>query len=250
VSQGFLRIINERYSDMPGNCHGHRVLTTPEGAERFEGFVSAAPASDVIRTYDHPAWVNVDGRLGIVFRGSDETVYHNRHYFSPWWATADDLVLSRGAGSRRVKAGAVITRLAAILTPGQSARQTAVATLVELAGRSGCVGLIGGGHLAAANFSPDVRPAGLRAARANFRKIPFFEGTTRISGRDVTYHLTLQPGQAVLRRALADIAVTGEIEVVAASTAVIVTNSGRSTATVSIGRKAARIAPGRMVRLR
>ncbi len=161
VSQGFLRIINERYSDMPGNCHGHRVLTTPEGAERFEGFVSADPASDVIRTYDHPAWVNVDGRLGIVFRGSDETVYHNRHYFSPWWATADDLVLSRGAGSRRVKAGAVITRLAAILTPGQSARQTAATTLVELAGRSGCVGLIGGGYLAAANFSPDVRPAGV-----------------------------------------------------------------------------------------
>jgi hypothetical protein len=249
VSQGFLRIINEHYSAMPDNCHGYRIFSTPQGAERFEGFVSADPTSDVIRTYDHPVWVNVDDRLGIVFRGSGETVYHNRHYFSPWWATADDLTLSRNAGSRRVQAGAVITRLAALITPGQSARKTAATVLTELTGPKGCVGLIGGGHLAAANFGPAVKTAGLRARRGDLKLIPVFEGTTRIADETVTYHLTLQPGQAVLRKSVCRLEVTGAIEVVASSAAVIARNLGQGGAAISIGGKVVKLRAGQMMRV-
>ncbi len=250
VSQGFLRIINEKYSAMKDNCRGYRILATPAGPTRFEGFVSADPASDVIRTYDHPAWVNVDGRLGIVFRGSGETVYHNRHFFSPWWATADDLILSRSAGPRRVKAGNVITRLTALIAPGQSARQTAATILTELSGPKGCVGLIGSGHLAAANFGGDVKQAGLRARRVDLPLIPLFEGTTRISDQTVTYHLTLQPGQAVLRQAVCHLKVSGDIEAMASASSVIARNIGKTPASVSLGRKTVKVRPGQLMRIR
>jgi hypothetical protein len=249
VSQGFLRIINEHYSAMSDNCRGYRIFSTPQGAERFEGFVSADPTSDVIRTYDHPDWVNVDGRLGIVFRGTSETVYHNRHYFSPWWATADDLTLSRNASSRQVQAGAVITQLTALITPGQSAKKTATTVLAELTGPKGCVGLIGSGHLAAANFGPAVKTASLRARRGYLQFIPIFEGTTRIDDETVSYQLTLQAGQAVLRKSVGRLEVTGAIEVIATSDSVIARNQGKSRATISMGRKVVRLRAGQMMRV-
>lgn len=250
VSQGFLRIINENFRALTDNCHGYRVVATPGDTTRFEGFVSADQGSDVVRTYDHPAWINVDGRLGIVFRGTGETVYHNRHYFSPWWATADDLFLSRSAAPRRVQAGSVITRLAALLTPGQSARKTAVTTLTELVGHPDCVGLIGGGYLAAANFGVRAAKSWMRAKRADRQSVPIFEGTTRISDRTASYHLTLQPGQAVLRQAVGLLLVTGEIEVVATAATVIAHNLGRGTASLTIGRQNVKLRAGQWVRIR
>lgn len=249
VSQGFLRIINEQFGAMKDNCRGYRVVTTPAGATRFEGFVSADPASDVIRTYNHPAWLNVDDRLGLVFRGSGETVYHNRHHFSPWWATADDLILSRSIAPRRVQPGDLITRLGALIVPGQSAKQTARSALVELSAPKNCVALIGRGHLAAANFSARVKRAGLRAKRADLRSIPIFEGTTRISDQSVTYRLTLQPGQAVLRKAVFLLEVSGEIEALASATSVIVRNVGKALGSVSTGHKTVKVRPGQMVRI-
>jgi hypothetical protein len=250
VTQGFLRIVNEKFGAMKDNCHGHRVVATPEGATRFEGFVSADPGSDVIRTYDHPAWINVDGRLGIVFRGSGETVYHNRHFFSPWWATADDLVLSRETGPRQVKAGSVFASLTALIAPGQSAKKTAAITLAVLSAQPGCVGLIGSGYLVAANFSPVVKPARLRARRPELRRVPVFEGRTRVTDQTVTYHLPLQPGQAVLRKAVCFVEVSGEIEIVASASAVIAKNTGRETAVVSTGRQSVKLRAGQLIQLR
>ena len=250
VTQGFLRIVNEKFGAMKDNCHGHRVVATPEGATRFEGFVSADPDSDVIRTYDHPAWINVDERLGIVFQGPGETVYHNRHFFSPWWATADDLILSREAGPRQVKAGQVFAQLTALIAPGQSAKKTAAIILAVLSAPTGCVGLIGSGHLVAANFSPAVKPARLRARRSDLRRVPVFEGLTRVTDQTVSYRLTLQPGQAVLRKAVCLMEVSGEIEIVASASAVIATNTGRGTASLTAGRKVVKLRPGQMVKLR
>ena len=249
VSQGFLRIINETFSAMKHNCHGHRVFTTPEGATRFEGFVSKDPASDIVRTYDHPTWVNVDDRLGIVFRGSGETVYHNRHYFNPWWATADDLILCRGAAPRSVKPGAVITQLAALVAPGQSSASTARTTLTVLAAPKDCAGLIGRGHLAAANFGPSPAQARLRTKPGELSLIPIFEGTTRLADQIATYHLTLQPGQAVLRKALCVVKVTGTLELTASATTVIAHNPGKSAASVTLGQKTTKLRPGQTAKL-
>ncbi|MBK8859376.1 MAG: hypothetical protein IPN11_17445 [Opitutaceae bacterium] len=250
ISQGFLRIINEKFSAMKDNCHGHRVFTTPEGATRFEGFVSKDPASDIVRTYDHPAWVNVDDRLGIVFRATGETVYHNRHYFNPWWAVADDLTLSRNNGPQSVKAGAVITQLAALIAPGQSAAKTAATNLTVLAAPKDCVGLIGRGHLAAANFGTNITQARLRTKPGELSLIPVFEGTTRIANQTATYPLTLQPGQAVLRKAVCAVKTTGTVELTASASTVVAHNPGKTAASVTLGQKTTKLRPGQTLKLK
>lgn len=250
ATQGFLRIINEQFAAMRDNCRGWRDLATPEGTTRFEGFVSADPQSDIIRTYDHPAWLNVDGRLGLVFQGSGETVYHNRHHFNPWWATADDLTVSRLAGPRRVAAGKVISELAALIVPGQSAAATARSNLMRLRAPAGCAALIGRGHLAVANFGAKVVAARLRATFDTPQPIPVFAGVTRITGTIANYTLTLQPGQATLLKAAALLAVTGNVEITAAGKTLIVHNPGKAIATVTIGAKTTKLRPGQTVKLR
>ncbi len=249
VSQGFLRIVNENFKAIPDNCNGFRIISTPGGSNRFEGFVSADQNSDIIKTYDHPAWINVDGRLGIVFCGTGETVYHNRHYFNPWWAIADDLFLSRFAGPKRVKAGETIAQLTALIAPNQSAKKTATTTLTELSGTQGCIGLIGSNHLAVANFEQKTVRATLRAKRKNLTTVPIFDGTTQISDQTVTYPLTLQPGQAVLKKALTLLEVTGQIEVVASANGIMVNNVGKASASVKAGKKTVKLRAGQIVKL-
>ncbi|MBP6506197.1 MAG: hypothetical protein KA257_01420 [Opitutaceae bacterium] len=250
VAQGFLRIINEHFSAMPDNCHGYRIVTTPGAATRFAGFVSPDPASDIVHTYAQPGWLNVDDRLGFVFRGTGETVYHNRHFFSTWWATADDLTLSRTPAARRLASGTTIASLSALILPGQTARQTARATLLELTAPADCVGLIAHGHLAAACFGSTPVMARLRARRDAFTRIPVFEGTARITNAHITYHLALPAGQAVLRSVLAQVAVTGEVEITASPTALVAHNNGRTPATITVGRRSTRLRPGQTVSLR
>jgi hypothetical protein len=250
ITQGFLRIINEKFSAMKDNCHGHRIFTTPEGATRFEGFVSKDPASDIVSTYDHPAWVNVDDRLGIIFRGTGETVYHNRHYFNPWWAVADDLTLSRSSGPLAVKTGAVITQLAALIAPGQSAAKTAAASFIVLDAPKDCVGLIGRGHLTAANFGSSIIHPRLRTKQGELSLIPVFEGTTHIADQTVTYSLTLQPGQAVLRKAVCVVKATGTVELTASASSVVAHNPGKTAASVTLGQKTTKLRPGQTVKLK
>lgn len=249
VALGFLRIINEDFSAMARNCRGFRMVTSPVGRTRFNGFVSADPASDIVQTHAHPGWLNVDGRLGLVFRGSGTTVYHNRHHFPTWWATADDLTLCRQEKSRRVSTGEIIAELSALIAPGQTAKQTAATPLITLTGSAACVGLIGRGYLAVANFNPMVVRAALRANRAILPFVPVFEGTTRITRRTVTYQLNLQPGQAIMRNAAATLGVTGDVEISTTALAIIAQNVGSGTASIMLGRKTLKLRPGQLVKL-
>ena len=252
VRQGFLRIINEAFAGIPGNCNGFRTFYTPDKTERFSGYVDTDPGSDVIRTYDHPQWVNVDDRLGILFRGTGETVYHNRHYFNPWWAVADDLTLSRIEQKFRVKKGAIISELTALVAPDQSQRRTASLSLIELKTRKRAAGLIAGGYLAAARFEAKGGKITFTVPRKKLSEVPVFPGTASISSRSVTYALHLEAGAATLRKSLLSLSVEGEVEVVAVDTGqVLARNVGRGQATVRIGRqKAARIRPGAVAMLR
>lgn len=249
ISQGFLRIVNETFKAMDGNCNGFRIIHTPTDSDRFEGFVSADEKSDIIKTYDHPAWLNVDGRLGIVFQGTGETVYHNRHYFNPWWATADDLTLSRQTKPKRFKTGEEITKLSALITPDQSPKKTAQTKFIELSGTKNCVGLIGQDHLAVANFAQQSVKAKLSAKRKALTAIPIFEGTTQISDKSVTYPITLQPGQAGLKKALMVLDIKGQIEVTASTSSVIINNVGKKSATIKTGKKTIKIKAGQMIKV-
>lgn len=253
VAQGFFRITNEKFGSAGSNCRGVRILHTPAGAEEFRGFVSADPQSDVIRMLDHPAWLNVDDRLGLVFAGSGKTVYHNRHFFKTWWATTDDLTLSRIEGPLGVKRGKSVSVFRALIAPEQAARATARSTLVALVCRGGgAAGLLSGRFLAVANFKDTGRDALFRVPRAQLPAIPVFPGTVRITTTFVEYPMQLAPGQAALRSALVAVRVDGEVRVIASETGeVVVANTGKRTATLQTegATKRMKIKAGGVVRL-
>jgi hypothetical protein len=245
LDQGFLRIVNEHFSEMTGNCDGFRVVHTPDGRHRFEGGASPDPDSDLLETFHHPAWLNVDGRLGIVYSGTGKTVYHNRHYFSPWWAVADDLTLSRLDRPARFKAGDTVARLAALVAPDVSPAKTGGLRLVELSARGSAVGLIGDGHLAAANFGGRAATLSLSCPRRSVDGIPVFAGETRVGKARVTYRRRLEAGQVLLRKSILTVATEAELDIVATDGAVCLHNAGARQAVVTVpGRDPIRIRPG------
>lgn len=160
LDQGFLRIVNERFPRLGPNSRGARTLFTPAapgGAVEYRGWIAASgsPGEDVVDVYDAPAWLNVDGRLGVRFAGSGRTVYHNRHTFTPYRAVADDLTLSRLPGPLAVARGAEAASLATLLLPEATAPETAGAAFgVYRAAGGAAVCLVTDGGVAAAAFAP------------------------------------------------------------------------------------------------
>ena len=154
LDQGFLRITNEHFPLMAPNCRGARVLYRAEGETRYAGWHGESESDDVIDHLGHPLWLNVDDRLGIRFAGNGEAIYHNRHFFDPYRAIADDLTLSRFEGERSLRAGEEAGRLSALLLPEQAAVDTPAVVFEILDGPENGVGLLTEGFLAAANFAP------------------------------------------------------------------------------------------------
>jgi hypothetical protein len=66
----------------------------------------------------------------------------------------------------------------------------------------------------------------------------------------VTYHLTLQPGQAVLRKSVCRLEVTGTIEIIATPSAVIARNLGKGRATIATSGKVVKLRPGQIVHVK
>ena len=233
ANHGLVRIINERY-DMPaGLCRGERVLHTPEGAEAFRGYVSDDPASDVVRQYGHPEWVNVDDRVGIVFSGTGATQYTNRHYFKPWWAVADDLVLSRMPADREVEAGGIVTGLSALICPDQAHEDTSMESYAVLRDGPAVALLVGAEHLVAGNFGDESRTCEFRRERQHGESVPVFPGTSSVDADAVSWRVDLDPGEAVLLDAVAAMHVEGNVEIACVSEKVIAENSGGAPAMVT-----------------
>jgi hypothetical protein len=250
VEQGFLRIVNENFKTMKGNCNGYRVLHTPDGSERFKGFVSTDPESDLIRTLDHPGWVNVDNRMGLVYSGPGKTVYHNRHFFNPWRAVADDLTLSRIERPFRVKKGGEIARLNALIAPDRSAAKTAELSPGLLKGPSHAVAFLTQGYLAAANFSDRRRTLSFVSPRSVKDAIPVFAGQCELSSGKVTYSLELGAGKSTLRQELLSIVAKGSLRITATETgSVLAENTGRGKAVVSTPQESHPIRPGQIVKI-
>ncbi|MBM4078312.1 MAG: hypothetical protein FJ278_01350 [Planctomycetes bacterium] len=252
VEQGFLRIVNEHFKAVRGNCRGSRTLYTPDGADVFRGFVSQDPQSDLVRTYERLPWLNVDDRLGVVFRGSGKTVYHNRHYFNPWWAVADDLTLSRMDQAREVKAGDCVAELMALLAPDQRHARTARQKFTALSCGPDIVGLIADGYLAAANFGPSASLVTLSAPCSEDGAMAIFEGSAIVSENWITYTLSLEAGAAVLREALRSVVTDDDFAVTACATGeVLARNLGSERAQLQTTRKkkTIHVRPGQTVAL-
>ncbi len=245
VDQGFLRIVNEDFKALKGNCNGYRTVHTPGGSDRFKSYVTRDPDSDVVKTYDHPAWLNVDNRMGIVYTGTGNTVYHNRHFYQVWRAVADDLTLSRVDQPFQVTAGKTISELTALIAPDRTHRTTAGIDFVALQTIPSAVGLLADNHLAVANFGEKAGGLTFTANRSDLPNIPIFDGVTRVDGDSVAYARNLTSGEARLQEAILNIQTDGALEVNAAGTGgVWARNTGAASALVTHNGTETRIPPG------
>ncbi len=235
VNQGFLRIINEHFPALRGNCNGYRMLYTEKNQHRFESSVSTDPADDVVQVLDQPAWINIDNRLGILFSGSGKAVYHNRRYYDVWRAVADDVTLSRIARPFRAKKGEEIAALTALVAPDCKHSAMHTLRLVSLKCPANAVGLLADGHLAVANFGTRSRQISFSVDTSGLPSVPVFEGSANHSRKEVSYHRMLAPGETQLRSAILNISSTGSLEITASETGrVLARNTGRAGATVLV----------------
>ncbi len=235
LDQGFLRIINETFSDMKTNCRGYRRIYTPGNVDRFDGGASSDPDADRIETYAHPDWINIDGRIGIVFSGKGKTIYHNRHFFPTWWAIADDLVLSRLERPGRVSAGSEVAGFHAMIVPGCTPGKTPDLQLLPLRSPKQSAALMAEGYLSVANFANRTRTLSLSASAKHLQAVPVFSGQTHVRDHRLALRLRLHAGAATLRRARMLTEVDGSVEFTAAEAGPIyVRNTGRESARVRV----------------
>ncbi len=213
AEQGFLRIMNEHFPLVEGNCNGQRSFYHPEGCEVFKGFPSTDPSEDVVFGLDHPGWINVDDRIGIVFRGTGATRYVNRHYFPPFSfrAVADDLHLSISDEGQSFRTGDLICALSTLITPEQSSEDTPVETLVIAESAEETVCMIADGYLCAGNFS---KGRTLCSFEADFNgSIPIFTGVARVNRHSAEYVVPLESGEGVYLPELLAVEPDGEVTV-------------------------------------
>ena len=197
LEQGFLRVTNESFPLIGHDCRGARVLYHPDGKNEYKGWLGEKETDDVIDHLGKPAWVNVDDRMGIVFVGEGEVVYHNRHYYKPYRAIADDLTLSRQEDAVVLQAGEAAGRMTALIVPEQSHRETAAAVLRILDGLENSAALATEGYLVAANFEEGKRICEFEWARSG--EISIYAGATvEMNGDRVRCSIPLEGESACL----------------------------------------------------
>jgi hypothetical protein len=240
LEQGFLRITNETFQKLDNGCRGERVLATDAGATTYRGWIGQGPDDDVVDDLGTPAWVNVDGRLGLRVRGSGRAEYRNRHHWEAYQVIADDLVLSL-SGPRRLGAGDVAGTLAALLTPGQAAVDTERAPFDALLADETAL-LVADGWLVALRLAAGsgdavwqtqvgTGVAGVDAGNVEgpvpAARVAVYDGVTAdVDGGVVTRRVRLESGRPRLLRRAAQVAVAGACRLEATPTAVCVTAAG------------------------
>jgi len=234
LEQGCLHIINEHFPLLAPNCRGARMLYHPEGATEYRGWLSDTESSDVVDRLGRPAWLNLDDRIGIRFVGTGLAIYHNRHFFKPYRAIADELVLSRQEGKKIVRAGEEVGHLAALLCPEQSHADTPAATLILPSGPDQTACLVTEGALAAANFGAARRQCVFEMPRP--KAIPVYPDATIEANKGRLYITTVLEGRsAVLLEASRTLEIEGDVRVSAMMDgACYATNVGPTTARVEV----------------
>jgi hypothetical protein len=249
LAQGFLRITNEHFPLFAPNCRGSRLLHLPTGSHEYKGWLGEIEEDDVVDTHGRPAWVNIDDRIGIVFSGPGETVYHNRHFYSPYRAIADDLTLSRLEEEVALKAGQALDGHAALVVPEQIHEDTANASLCVSEFDEG-VCLSVDGYFAVANFAPEERLCGFELDRADdLVTYPGFRIET--TADRVSYTGIIQKHQALLVEAAGSLKASGDVRVdVMPDGTTYVSNPGDDELRVSSPNEEVAVPSGKTVTLR
>jgi hypothetical protein len=242
-AQGLIRVVNDNYGLANGCCRGERLLHTADGSETYKGFVSTDPESDIVSELANSAentnWLNVDDRLGVVYSGTGTTSYTNRHWFETWWATADDLVLNTTPRNTGFNTGDEITRLTALICPGQQHTYTSDES-IQASHCGDAVALLVGATtygvaaFTLANFGDTPIDAAFMFDLEQVQSIPVFEGTVDISPEGVTYRYKLNPGDVRLLQPTASVTVQGHVTISSVNENVFATNVGYDTAFVEL----------------
>ncbi len=189
LRQGYLHIINEKFACAGEDGRARRMFYFPGGEKAFFGFPSRDPADDIVLPLDHPAWVNIDDKMSLYFRGTGATRYTNRHYFKVWHAVADDLELSVLEAPQAFAKDALVGELTTLIWPGQKHEEIADHTLVAAGTSADVSALLAGRYLAWVNFGEKpCRDEAFFAGNLG-GDVPVFPGVTRLSADGWRYRL-------------------------------------------------------------
>jgi hypothetical protein len=259
LDQGTLRVTNEYFpslAPLTTSCRGARILYRPGGATEYRGGIGASDAEDTVDDLGQPGWLNVDDRLGIRFAGTGRAVYHNRRFFKPYRAIADDLVLSRADTPASVRAGETAASLAAVVCLEQPHDGTLGTTLHLVAQEDG-VCLATDGYLAAANFATHRRICRFDLPRP--AAVPVCAGATveatEATGHHIRVDVSLEAGTAALFPVQRTVRASAPVRIAAAPDgSAYVTNLGASPTAVDVieagqVRETRHLAPGEIARI-
>jgi hypothetical protein len=186
LRQGYLHIVNEKFACAGPDGRARRTLYYPGGEKTFFGFPSRKPADDILLALDHPAWVNIDDRMSVFFRGSGATRYTNRHFFKVWHAVADDLELSVQEKPRSFAKNALIGELTSLICPGQKHSEIGASPLILAKTGEAVRAALVGDYLAWVNFGEQpCRDEALFAAKPG-AGMPVFPGVSTLGGEGWT----------------------------------------------------------------
>jgi len=153
VEQGFIEVMSDPYFGDHPDGKGHRSLHWPGGRRDLLGYASSSPEDDDLIPLSG-GWLNVDDRFGLVYAGSGEAVYVNRHCFRPWHAVADTITLNRQSEPRPFAAGDEVARLVALWCPEEDHEVTARRPLPEVTWTAAAVAITIEGYECLANLLP------------------------------------------------------------------------------------------------
>ncbi|MCE2441313.1 MAG: hypothetical protein J4F39_18055, partial [Candidatus Latescibacteria bacterium] len=190
------------------------------------GWLGDREEDDVEDHLGRPSWLNIDDRLGVVFSGTGDAVYLNRHYYKPYRAIADDLTLSRQANGQAVRAGEEAGSLAALIIPEQAHEDTPACRLDVLTGPVQSACLVTDDYLAAANFASDRRVCAFTRTRCE--EVVVYAGATVVANGDtVRVDVPLNSGSACLLAETHSLRVDGDTRIDSTPDGgIFVTNTG------------------------
>ena len=205
LRQGYLQIINEKFACAGEDGRAQRMFYFPEGQRKFYGFPSRSADDDIIFKLDHPGWVNVDDKLSLIFKGTGETLYHNRHYFKVWHAIADDLVLSAQDAPKSYQKGAKIGVLTTLICPDQkhSDVNSNLLRIGQTSAELECIRV--GGYLCYANLNSDACQKQASFPIKSDKSLPIFPGTSKIKNDSQIYQIKSDALEAQILETLGSI---------------------------------------------
>jgi hypothetical protein len=177
-----------RNSPAPGGRPGAPDLFSRRREDLFR-LPSRDPADDVVLPLDHPAWVNIDDKMSLYFRGSGATRYTNRHFLKVWHAVADDLELSVLEAPQAFPKDSLVAELITLICPGQKHEEIEDRTLVVAETGEGARAALAGRYLAWVNFGDRPFQGEAFFAGSPGDDVPVYPGVTTLGGDGWRYKL-------------------------------------------------------------